>query len=212
MGADVRKKLLSYSLIMLFSVVVLTNIEFISSSSKLVETEEINYYDYSIALRQSDPTNPTQILKYELLSKLEQEGEKQPVIRKSPLDIKLDVLYDVRDFYHINSFYDNPYVYGYHPAKLLAIGANSYVYVFTSIIPSMGGESSAITIAESFRDQFENKIYPNNVLYFGDPDGGVSGLGDIDGDPRVTILLDSLDGGVAGYFNPINEYVMENSN
>ena len=209
MGANVRKKLLSISLIMLFSIVVLTNIEFASSSSKPTEIEEMNYYDYSIALRQSDPTNPTQILKYELLSELDQVGEQQSVIKKSPLDVKLDILNEENYFYHIRSFYDNPYIYDYDQAKMLAIGTNCYVYVFKSLFNAMGGEASARTIAEGFRDEFENKIYPNNVLYFGDPDGGVSGLDDIDGDHHVTILLDSLDAYVAGYFNPINEYTQE---
>ena len=206
MGEKIRKKFLSISLILLFSVVMLSNIDFVYSNPKSIDLNTNYYDDISTKLRQSDPTNPTQILKYELLADLEQEKEKQPVIKKSPTDVKLDVLDETRNFYHIRSFYDDPYIYDYDTAKLLAIGANSYVYVYTATIADIGGESSARTLAESYRDEFENKIYPNNLLYFGNPDGGVGGLGDIDGDPRVTILLDTLDGGVAGYFNPRNEY------
>jgi len=205
MGANVRKKVISVNLILLFSVVMFTNIELVSLNARNVELIESDYFDYSTELRKMDPTNPTQILKYELLSKLEKMGEQQTLIKKSPLDIKLDVLDETRNFYHIRSFNDPSYTYDYDSAKMLANGTNSYVYVFTSVISSIG-ETTARTIAEGFRDEFENKIYPNNVLYFGNPDGGVSGLGDIDGDPHVTILLDSLDGGVAGYFNPANEF------
>ena len=82
---------------------------------------------------------------------------------------------------------------------MLAKGPNCYVYVLDDVIASQG-EGSSTTIANNWRDEFENKIYPNDVLYFGTPDGT---LGDIDGDSHVTILMASFDGGVAGYFDMI---------
>ncbi len=144
-----------------------------------------------------DPINPTQVLK--LIENLENEKNipSDPVVSLDT--IKRDVIDEVQSFYMVTDFYE--VTYDTISATLLAIGANSYIYVAGSIISSVG-TSNARTRAEEWRDEFENKIYPNDLLYFGDPDGY---LGDIDGDSHVTILLAPLDADVAGYFDPNNE-------
>ncbi|MHA1418185.1 MAG: hypothetical protein ACTSVO_04720 [Candidatus Heimdallarchaeaceae archaeon] len=151
------------------------------------------------AMINEDSINPTQILK--LIENLENEKNppSDPVINLDT--IKRDVIDDVQNFWIVTDFYS--VTYSQVSATLLAIGANSYIYITNSLISSVG-TTTARTRAEAWRDEFENKIYPNNLLYFGDPDGY---LGDIDGDHHVTVLLADLDDAaqVAGYFDPNNE-------
>ena len=153
-----------------------------------------------------DPTNPTQVLKAELNQKRDQLVNFSPKVSNEKEFS--DALDDERSFWTIQSFSSYPYTYIQITATLLAVGEHSYVYVANSIINSEG-KSEAQSKAETYRDEFDDVIYPSDTLYFGSPDGY---LGDIDGDPKVTMLLLSLDGGVAGYFDPINEYVDSNSN
>jgi len=153
-----------------------------------------------------DPTNPTQILKAEINQKKDQLVSVSPEVSKDKEFS--DKLNDEKSFWTIQTFNTNDYTYIQITATLLAIGNHTYVYVANSIINHVG-KSSAQAEAETYRDEFDEVIYPSDTLYFGSPDGN---LGDIDGDPKVTILFLSLDGDVAGYFNPINEYVDSNSN
>lgn len=153
-----------------------------------------------------DPTNPTQVLKAEINQKKDQLVSFSP--RVSNDKEFSDALDDERSFWTIQSFNSYPYTYVQITATLLAIGDHTYVYVANSVINNVG-KSTAQSKAETYRDEFDDVIYPSDTLYFGSPDGY---LGDIDGDPKVTMLLLSLDGGVAGYFDPINEYVDSNSN
>ncbi|MHA1223438.1 MAG: hypothetical protein ACTSP3_09330 [Candidatus Heimdallarchaeaceae archaeon] len=194
------KRLLILSIIIMFAV----NFQNVSSS---IETSSLNnqYAKIAYELYKNEPTNPTQILKNQYLAKngiikLENEVLSDPIIQ--------DNLNDENTFWIIGTFTSYPYNYVQKTAKLLAIGDHSYVYVLSSLI-SLYGESAARTKAELWRDEFENRIFPNDVFYFGNPDGY---KGDIDGDPHVTILLADLDGGVAGYFDPINEDPGVNSN
>ncbi|MBY8999913.1 MAG: hypothetical protein KGD64_03270 [Candidatus Heimdallarchaeota archaeon] len=145
----------------------------------------------------NDPSNPTQVLK--MIENLENERN-PPTDLIVELDaIKQDVINDVESFWIVTDFYT--VTYSEISATLLAIGANSYIYVANSIVSSVG-TTNARTRAEQWRDEFENKIYPNNLLYFGSPDGY---LGDIDEDHHVTVLLATLSAEVAGYFDPNNE-------
>ena len=171
------------------------------------ETSNSNYYNkLADILFEQEPTNPTQVLRYKLLAE-------QPNLMNEPPTIKKEVfneenLGDTRNFYIIESFAVTNYQYVQKSATMLAKGTNCYVYVLDSIISSYG-ESSTTAEAELWKSQFDNDIYPHDVQYFGNPDGN---LGDIDGDPRVTILMATLDGGVAGYFDMRNEAVTTNSN
>ncbi len=169
------------------------------------DSEQISYSEIANDLFNSDPTNPTQVLKYDYLSKNPEIVTEKP---KLSVPVKADVLDEVNIFWIIGSFAVYPYTYVEQSAKLLAIGTNCYVYVTNSLISS-DGLSNARLKAEDWRDEFEANIYSNVVLYFGNPDGI---LGDIDGDSHVTILLSELDGGVAGYFDPNNERAGSTSN
>ncbi|NPD87565.1 MAG: hypothetical protein HGN29_02510 [Asgard group archaeon] len=200
------RKIVGSIAILMFSFVLIMNPNLTYASSQNISVDSDNDRIKNIHdMFRDDLTNPTQILKYQLLLDGLDETQTQPIVKQT---VKQDVLDDVRDFYIINSFYDEPYVYVQRTAKMLAIGDHCYVYVLNSLIDSQG-LSGATLVAENWRNEFENKIYPNDILYFGNPDGN---LGDIDGDYNVTILLASLDAGVAGYFDPNNEYPGPNSN
>jgi hypothetical protein len=70
-------------------------------------------------------------------------------------------------------------------AHLLAIGDLCYVY-FDDLAIAIIGEGPASTRAETYRDEFDTNIYPRVTDLAGNPNGT---LGDIDGDPRVYILV-----------------------
>ncbi|MGY5873952.1 MAG: hypothetical protein RTV72_17020, partial [Candidatus Thorarchaeota archaeon] len=70
-------------------------------------------------------------------------------------------------------------------AFLLAIGNHCYIYIEDLVI-SIIGEEEANSRAETYRDEFDANIYPRVTDLAGDPDGT---LGDVDGDPRVYILI-----------------------
>jgi len=73
-------------------------------------------------------------------------------------------------------------------ATLLAVGNWSYVYMANETI-DLYGESFMISKCETLRDEFDTTIYPKAIEIAGSPDGY---LGDIDGDPHVTIFLAPL--------------------
>jgi len=70
-------------------------------------------------------------------------------------------------------------------AYLLAIGSHCYIYIDNLVIDILG-EQEAMDRAELYRDEFDTNIYPRVTDLAGDPDGT---LGDIDGNPRIFILI-----------------------
>ncbi|MCG3220674.1 MAG: hypothetical protein H7641_04775, partial [Candidatus Heimdallarchaeota archaeon] len=201
------RKIVGSIAVLMFSFVLIINSNFtIVSSQNISADNKTDQFEIIHDMFRKDLTNPTQILKHQLLINGLDETQTQPIVKQA---VKQDVLYEIKDFYIINSFYDDPYVYVTQESKMLAIGDHCYVYVTNEAITYGGGEAAAIIKAENWRNEFENKIYQNDLLYFGNPDGN---LGDIDSDPKVTILLSILDAGVAGYFDPNNEYTGEDSN
>ncbi len=70
-------------------------------------------------------------------------------------------------------------------AYLLAIGNHCYIYIEDSVIAILG-EEEATERAELYRDEFDTNIYPSVTDFAGNPNGT---LGDIDGDPRIYILV-----------------------
>jgi hypothetical protein len=70
-------------------------------------------------------------------------------------------------------------------ATLLSVGDYCYVYMANETIELLG-ESAAISKCSQLGQVFDDVIYPKAVELAGSPDGY---LGDIDGDPRVTLFL-----------------------
>jgi hypothetical protein len=73
-------------------------------------------------------------------------------------------------------------------ATLLHVGTHCYIYMANSSIEILG-EGAAITKCTLLGQAFDEDVYPTDVEVAGDPDGL---LGDIDGDPRVTVFLAPL--------------------
>ncbi|MFX0042954.1 MAG: hypothetical protein ACFE8L_08585 [Candidatus Hodarchaeota archaeon] len=88
---------------------------------------------------------------------------------------------------------------------LLSIGENCYIYMEKSCL-AIVGEQAAIQQGDYICDEFDNIIYPRITNLAGHPNGT---LGDIDGDPRVIILL-SLN--LISYYDQRNELNLEYSN
>lgn len=110
-----------------------------------------------------------------------------------------------RDFWTKN-FIANEW--GLTHATLLAVGSWCYVYMGNETIAQIG-QNQAIQRCEFYKNEFDTTIYPKNVEFMGSPDGS---LGDIDGDPKITILIYPTQGG-AGYYlesNEITDYAYSN--
>ncbi|MFW9909295.1 MAG: hypothetical protein ACFFEF_12030 [Candidatus Thorarchaeota archaeon] len=89
---------------------------------------------------------------------------------------------------HTRSFWAVDYdrdVYYIIDAKLYAVGNHCYIYFENSVV-SRVGEEETNGRAEFYRDEFETSIYPKVTELLGNPNGT---LGDIDGDPRIFILI-----------------------
>jgi len=90
-------------------------------------------------------------------------------------------------------------------ATLRKIGTHCYLYVEE-------GQSISWTVLNTLTNEFDTVIYPTNTGIFGSEP-------DVDGDPRITILLldiedgyDGTGGFIAGYFHSVNEFDTTNSN
>ncbi|MFX1307540.1 MAG: hypothetical protein ACFFDG_12080 [Promethearchaeota archaeon] len=90
-------------------------------------------------------------------------------------------------------------------ATLISVGENCYIYMEDYCIAEIG-EYAAIKKAEDICDEFDNIIYPRIINLAGHPNGT---LGDIDGDPRIIILLSS---NPISYYDQRNELELEYSN
>ncbi|MFX1577910.1 MAG: hypothetical protein ACFFCF_12190, partial [Promethearchaeota archaeon] len=79
--------------------------------------------------------------------------------------------------------------YTHYQEQATLLGTSEYSAVFiTNTCISIVGESAAIQIAEDICEAFDATIYPRITDLAGHPNGT---LGDIDGDPRIVILLSS---------------------
>jgi hypothetical protein len=92
-------------------------------------------------------------------------------------------------------------------ATLLAEGNYCYIYMANESIELLG-ENESITKCEAIRDAFDADIYPNAIEVSGHPDGV---LGDIDGDPKITVFLAPLvrymGSAYLGFINLDNEMI-----
>ncbi len=155
-------------------------------------------------LFESEPRNPTQILK----AKVSEDMKGLPLEEmrvETRSNVKPESELEVGDivvFRTIIDFSSSPYLYANMEARLLAIGEHCYIFIEEARVLQDGSTTTTLK-AEKWQNEFDNQIYPANVQYFGHPDGY---LGDIDGDPKVTVLLRNIGYGIAGYFNPIHEF------
>jgi hypothetical protein len=90
-------------------------------------------------------------------------------------------------------------------AYLLAIGDHCYVY-FEDLVISIIGQQEANARAETYKDEFDSNIYPRVTDLAGNPNGT---LGDVDGDPRIYILVAERR---QSYYRQTNEVEDEHSN
>ncbi len=90
-------------------------------------------------------------------------------------------------------------------AYLLAIGVHCYIY-FEDLVISIIGQEEADARAATYQEEFDTNIYPRVTDLAGDPDGT---LGDIDGDPRIYILIVEKR---QSYYMQSNEVEGEHSN
>jgi hypothetical protein len=90
-------------------------------------------------------------------------------------------------------------------ATLLSVGVECYVYMANDTIEILG-EVDAILMCNEIGEIFDTLIYPKGVELAGNPDGTI---GDIDGDPRVTLFLGSfvrhMGQAYLGFFTPDHE-------
>ncbi|NHJ84365.1 MAG: M1 family metallopeptidase [Asgard group archaeon] len=92
-------------------------------------------------------------------------------------------------------------------ATLLVEGNHCYIYMAEDSIDYLN-EENALDRAERLQFEFDTKIYDSNLEYIGNPDGI---LGDIDGDPKLTILMLPLvrttgNLGVTGYYHEKDDH------
>jgi len=90
-------------------------------------------------------------------------------------------------------------------ATLEKIGIHCYIYV-------EDGQTVSSAVLNNLTNEFDTNIYPTDTSIFGSEP-------DVDGDPRITILLldikdgyDGTGGFIAGYFHSRNEFNTTNSN
>ncbi len=192
MVCKIKKMNKLFLLIVLFSLLFIKPIEGITTFSNQTHSNGI---DSNFPLKED--LNPTQILKNKLIeneNSLFLLDESPSIVEQVPSTES-----QVGDIVYFNAIVDfDTYEYTIIEAQLMAIGEHSYVYLERERVTSSSTEE-----AEKWGDEFDNKIYSSNIEYFGHPDGD---LGDIDGDPRVTIFLLDLGSQIAGYFDPVHEY------
>ena len=81
-------------------------------------------------------------------------------------------------------------------AKLLSVGQFCYIYVDLTTIDAIG-ESEATERSNNYSSEFDSVMYPTNLELVGHPDGFI---GDIDGDPKITVLISPASYGGAYFF------------
>ncbi|HUT81939.1 MAG TPA: hypothetical protein VMZ29_12115 [Candidatus Bathyarchaeia archaeon] len=74
-------------------------------------------------------------------------------------------------------------------ATLISVGSHCYIYMDDRAIATIGN-SAANSTCVILKNEFDQTIYPKGIELAGDPNGR---FGDIDGDPKVTILLVPID-------------------
>ena len=89
-------------------------------------------------------------------------------------------------------------------AELISQSPHAYFFVQTNLISAFGRETIDSVVA-SEKDIFENKIFFNETDVFGSVEGSLGTIGD----GKTIVLFANLPSGIAGYFDPMNEYTQD---
>ena len=89
-------------------------------------------------------------------------------------------------------------------ATLVKVSPNLYIYIKSDKKDLLSSEE-----LKYLSSQFEDIIFPQLTSTFGDTDGI---LGDVDGDPHITLYLSEFSVGIAGYYDPENEFLSSGGN
>ena len=101
---------------------------------------------------------------------------------------------DTRDFSVVGGFSGTKT----ESATLVKVSPNLYIYIKSDKKDLLSSKE-----LEYISSQFEDIIFPQLTSIFGDTDGI---LGDVDGDPHITLYLGEFSAGIAGYYDPENEF------
>lgn len=110
-----------------------------------------------------------------------------------------------KESFFVNSQFDK-YSRSQLTATLRQLSGRMYFYVEDSYWNGLDSsrQSSLMANMLTLADEFENTIYPRETLLWGsDPNPGV------DGDPKITILLEDLIKNNGGYFDTSNGYLRQ---
>jgi hypothetical protein len=124
--------------------------------------------------------------------------QENPVGHYESTDFNWSILQEVGD---IRTFWEYDFEENVHyqlEAQLIVIGEHCYIYMQDTVLTILG-EDESISRCEHYKEEFDNTIYPLVTELTGDPDGLI---GDIDGDPRIVILLSE---NPTSYYSQYNE-------
>lgn len=105
-------------------------------------------------------------------------------------------------FFNVNDTFDK-FSRKSMTATLRHIGGNAYLYIDDKFWDSLNlvGRDAVLDGIVNLSNEFDSNIYPKETLFWGqEPKPG------IDGDSRITILLEELKVGHGGYFNTANGF------
>ena len=89
-------------------------------------------------------------------------------------------------------------------AELITQSNHAYFFVQANLISAFGRET-ILNVVSSEKNNFENKIYFNETDIFGSIEGNLGNIGD----GKIIVLFANLPSGIAGYFDPNNEYTQD---
>ncbi|MHA1418226.1 MAG: hypothetical protein ACTSVO_04515 [Candidatus Heimdallarchaeaceae archaeon] len=118
-----------------------------------------------------------------------------PIVSEPKLSYVLD---DIRSFYCLS---DDLTSYRTLSAQAISISNHAYFFVEQGIISAYGYDY-ILNIMNEQKDIFENQIFPVESSVFGNIEGNLGNIGD----GKAIILFANLPSGIAGYFDPFNEY------
>ncbi len=118
-----------------------------------------------------------------------------PFVSPSTLSYVLD---DIRSFYCLANDLTS---YRTLSAQAVSISDHAYFFVEQGIISAYGYDF-ILNVMDEQKEIFENQIYPVEYSVFGNIEGNLGNIGD----GKVIILFANLPSGIAGYFDPFNEY------